>query len=782
MIDKLRDIAVKCKFQLPEFCFRDGWNVNMQDENGDTLLHIVASRNQTGFLVAKFLLENCLDVNIGLKNEDGLTPLGVILKSKAYNIFNVLLEHRVEEIRKMRRDVNESVASYLANEGGNDSEEVARFFKSQDGDGIAFLDAVSKGYCSVVSQALICEFVGTSPILATKALDITYDKRLSSMAKTLIEGGVDAAFHVLNGAIDNNLDKLKFFLEAGADVNLTSSGGITPLIAAAQEGHLEVVEFLLAKNANVNLAPNSGLTPLFIAAGNGNLELARLLLAKNANVNLASNSDLTPLFAAAGNGNLELVRLLLANDANVDLARNNGETLLITAVNEGNLELVRLLLAKNANVNQASIDGTTPLLIAVIKGNLELVRLLLAKNANVNLASIDGVALLSIAAHKRHVEIVAKLISAICEQYWGSLEFIAPKLVEAVLAAPNIGGNFDALIAGICRSSEPCAALALDVILCANLGNVAVVGRIVGVINGVPDSVEEVAAGVAQADAAEAQAKPMSRAVKNWVNNAATVVNERSAVPLNLREGVKNLVAFREKLSTEIDTLSKGGQRARMVTFKGNIEEFAFGVAKHLYCKMMEEGPVHEIYKNVAVNFATLILNSEGDFAKIEDVVRNALPEFVNKVGAIPEIHEDALSVILKRSAAKAVVEAVHDSTLFDFGGFDAGGVSLKCPPGARKRIAKNVKSVADHLRRELAIVTLDSVVTKEGALGLHSRFKKAPEATEEFPSQSGSDPLSPPAGEALAGEAPPRREPSAAPAADGGDPLSSPVTARSSP
>ncbi len=749
MIDKLRDIAVKCKFQLPEFCFRDGWNVNMQDENGDTLLHIVASRNQTGFLVAKFLLENCLDVNIGLKNEDGLTPLGVILKSKAYNIFNVLLEHRVEEIRKMRRDVNESVASYLANEGGNDSEEVARFFKSQDGDGIAFLDAVSKGYCSVVSQALICEFVGTSPILATKALDITYDKRLSSMAKTLIEGGVDAAFHVLNGAIDNNLDKLKFFLEAGADVNLTSSGGITPLIAAAQEGHLEVVEFLLAKNANVNLA---------------------------------SNSDLTPLFAAAGNGNLELVRLLLANDANVDLARNNGETLLITAVNEGNLELVRLLLAKNANVNQASIDGTTPLLIAVIKGNLELVRLLLAKNANVNLASIDGVALLSIAAHKRHVEIVAKLISAICEQYWGSLEFIAPKLVEAVLAAPNIGGNFDALIAGICRSSEPCAALALDVILCANLGNVAVVGRIVGVINGVPDSVEEVAAGVAQADAAEAQAKPMSRAVKNWVNNAATVVNERSAVPLNLREGVKNLVAFREKLSTEIDTLSKGGQRARMVTFKGNIEEFAFGVAKHLYCKMMEEGPVHEIYKNVAVNFATLILNSEGDFAKIEDVVRNALPEFVNKVGAIPEIHEDALSVILKRSAAKAVVEAVHDSTLFDFGGFDAGGVSLKCPPGARKRIAKNVKSVADHLRRELAIVTLDSVVTKEGALGLHSRFKKAPEATEEFPSQSGSDPLSPPAGEALAGEAPPRREPSAAPAADGGDPLSSPVTARSSP
>ena len=71
--------------------------------------------------------------------------------------------------------------------------------------------------------------------------------------------------------------------EGGADVNLETIEGATPLVAAAQWGHLDVVKWLAGKGpgeggADVNKARDTGATPLWKAAQNGHDAVVRYAL------------------------------------------------------------------------------------------------------------------------------------------------------------------------------------------------------------------------------------------------------------------------------------------------------------------------------------------------------------------------------------------------------------------------------------------------------------------------------------------------------------------------
>ncbi|WP_410543451.1 ankyrin repeat domain-containing protein [Wolbachia endosymbiont of Cylisticus convexus] len=72
-------------------------------------------------------------------------------------------------------------------------------------------------------------------------------------------------------ALEGDLEVAEVLLKHGADVNVKSEQGYTPLHAAAWEGDLEVVKLLLKHEADVN-ARNLGLgenTPLHFAAWKG---------------------------------------------------------------------------------------------------------------------------------------------------------------------------------------------------------------------------------------------------------------------------------------------------------------------------------------------------------------------------------------------------------------------------------------------------------------------------------------------------------------------------------
>ena len=64
-----------------------------------------------------------------------------------------------------------------------------------------------------------------------------------------------------------NIAKIQEAIQAGADVNVKTKYGGTPLFAASQGGHTEIVRLLLAAEVDVNAADKTdGLTPLYMAS------------------------------------------------------------------------------------------------------------------------------------------------------------------------------------------------------------------------------------------------------------------------------------------------------------------------------------------------------------------------------------------------------------------------------------------------------------------------------------------------------------------------------------
>jgi ankyrin repeat protein len=237
-------------------------------------------------------------------------------------------------------------------------------------------------------------------------------------------GTVDAMHALLNGGADaratsnsgvtalhwaaTNFWKTSLLLGAGADVNVATQLGRTPLmIAASAHGTAPVVGLLLSKGADVNAADTVGVTPLIAAAAVDNDEAARLILGRGASVNAAARigQSATPLIGAAYNGNVPLMRLLLDAKADVkaisaDRAGNvkNGAvmfgkvTALHMAVSSGNADAVRLMLDSGADVNALDVRGMTPLVwsIATDRPNARIVRALVEHGAKASIKTNDG--------------------------------------------------------------------------------------------------------------------------------------------------------------------------------------------------------------------------------------------------------------------------------------------------------------------------------------------------------------------------------------------------------
>ena len=133
----------------------------------------------------------------------------------------------------------------------------------------------------------------------------------------------------------NDVDKVKFWLKAGADVNFKRHWA-TPLHIATRGGHENIVKTLLDSGAKVNLPDGAGLTALHWAARNGYEDIAAMLLDANAGVDLKDNNGNRALHFAARNGYKVIVQMLLDAKAGVNLQEEvYGRTPLHSALYTG---------------------------------------------------------------------------------------------------------------------------------------------------------------------------------------------------------------------------------------------------------------------------------------------------------------------------------------------------------------------------------------------------------------------------------------------------------------
>lgn len=160
----------------------------------------------------------------------------------------------------------------------------------------------------------------------------------------------------------NHAETARLLLDAGADIEATTSWGATPLEWAATMGSSSVGDLLLARGA--------GRFTLIVAAALGKFEEVKFLLDSERDVSNA-------LYAAARNGHTEVVEYLLDHGATIDTRGFFGGTGLHWAAINGHRDTVELLIARGASrsIRDEHFDST-PEEWAIEGGHTELATLL----------------------------------------------------------------------------------------------------------------------------------------------------------------------------------------------------------------------------------------------------------------------------------------------------------------------------------------------------------------------------------------------------------------------
>ena len=195
--------------------------------------------------------------------------------------------------------------------------------------------------------------------------------------------------------LGGKIDEVKKLIKEGVNVNEKfdwgATGDITAMVFAVMLGRMEICNVLIDAGADVNIKTSGGLTLLHHGAlSSGDYkDVVELLIAKGLDVNAKCTSygeskDATPLHAAAGKGNVAVVEVLIKNGAEVNSrAAYNSYIPLHIAARDGHLEVAKILITNEADINAKSKYEETPLDLAISNEHKELADLL-RKNGGIS--------------------------------------------------------------------------------------------------------------------------------------------------------------------------------------------------------------------------------------------------------------------------------------------------------------------------------------------------------------------------------------------------------------
>lgn len=343
------------RVKIAKMLLARGANVNAQNLDGDTVLHIAIRKNKVRMLQ---LFVTAPGVNANLLDSNGNTALTLTIKIlKTDGIPVVLSAPGV--------DVN------LADSEGTSP----------------LILAANRGFIETI-EALLAAGANVNAVNSTG----------------------DTALMV--ATTEGRIDIVQSLLATGADVNIANNAGVRPLLIACYRGQTEIVQALLAvPGIHVNAVSNSGGTALFIAALYSHMEIVEALLAAGADVNIANNAADTPLSIAAYKGYGDVVEALLAVPGiNINTLSHRGETPLILATRGGYSNIVHILLEAGADVNIADTSGYTALISSSFRGYIEITKDLLEHGADINAVDLRGFNALCLAALNNRPRVVELLL------------------------------------------------------------------------------------------------------------------------------------------------------------------------------------------------------------------------------------------------------------------------------------------------------------------------------------------------------------------------------------
>ena len=236
--------------------------------------------------------------------------------------------------------------------------------------------------------------------MASEAMDA-----LEEATEMLIrKGGPTANLHIALHM--RSIEKVKVFIEGGADINMSDGHGYTPLHYAVKNNQKEIVQLLLALGADINTKDNLGRTPLDIAMEKeGSQDIVKLLVGNGAEVSM---------HVAAFIGDVGKVKDFIEHGGSLDITDVRDWTLLHWATAGNHKDIAKLLIEKGADVNAKDNWDWTPLHCAIYSSKditeiKSMTELLIAAGADTNAKDGGGSTPFWYAQKEGYTEIVQLL-------------------------------------------------------------------------------------------------------------------------------------------------------------------------------------------------------------------------------------------------------------------------------------------------------------------------------------------------------------------------------------
>lgn len=370
------------------------YDIDAADENGNTLLHMAAEKNDAE--LCKYLIQKGADPD--LKNNESDTPLMVAIKDGCEEAANIIVELNPNTLfsrdAKGRTALDLGLNSYSGYYETFITPELGRI-KDSDGQTIVHYFVKTKNVKGIRECAnkgiSVCEKdnYGLTP------MDIAFRQMADE------DGAVRVLAELILGGAEEMGGDYAYFENAVASRNYSTrlADGQTPLHVAAILGHNSIVNFLLENGADPSAQDSSGATPLHEAIRYGNLGIAKALLDSGANVNACDNLGKPPVMVIIPKESMmDTYHLLLAYKADLTQKDMFGDTVLhtVTMINVDK-EIVEFLINNGADLNAKNKEGSTPLSIAVQKREVEIVKLLTDNGADIHTKNANGISPLFLA-------------------------------------------------------------------------------------------------------------------------------------------------------------------------------------------------------------------------------------------------------------------------------------------------------------------------------------------------------------------------------------------------
>ncbi|XP_066996191.2 ankyrin-1 [Anabrus simplex] len=351
-----------------------GFDVNVQDNDGFTPLHIV--------------LENCyLDcvhalfyggVDSTLKTKQGVTVLHIAAENNYANLMPQLIRYQllVNESDEngitplhiaVRRGHHPAMKVLLlngANVNARDKENLTPLHiavANCDTDAVEML--ATRGADLKIKTSLGC----TPLMVAALVNKFTFEFLIPSREAISEDPELLVALYEAATLSDSCLQML---LSRGVTTNVrVCENTFTPLHLAALRGCEVSVNLLLHYDADVNARDAWGGTPLHCCAWLGRFNcMVLILLRGGVDINAAMNKGWTSLHLAAKEGHTQCVKLLNLAGCDTDPEDDEGNTPLMRSMLEDKFDCMQVLLERRASIFTMNNKSESPLKIAVMNG------------------------------------------------------------------------------------------------------------------------------------------------------------------------------------------------------------------------------------------------------------------------------------------------------------------------------------------------------------------------------------------------------------------------------